>query len=83
MAHGRGDRLARGSRASGGVYFWLTIAWAGLFFLRLAVELPLYLAERSSRRSAPLKLVMGLPLFAPLVAVTWLAVRALYPRTKD
>ena len=26
-----------------------------------------------------LKLVMGLPLFAPLVAVTWLAVRALYP----
>jgi hypothetical protein len=22
---------------------------------------------------------MGLPLFAPLVAVTWLAVRALYP----
>ena len=27
-----------------------------------------------------LKLIMGLPLFAPLVAVTWLAVRALYPR---
>ena len=26
-----------------------------------------------------LKLVMGLPLFAPLVAVTWLAVRAVYP----
>ena len=26
-----------------------------------------------------LKLFMGLPLFAPLVAVTWLAVRALYP----
>ena len=28
-----------------------------------------------------LKLIMGLPLFAPLVAVTWLAVRALYPPT--
>ena len=27
------------------------------------------------------KLIMGLPLFAPMVAVTWLAVRALYPRT--
>jgi len=25
------------------------------------------------------KLLMGLPLFAPMVAVTWLAVRALYP----
>ena len=64
------------------VYFWLTIAWAGLFFLRLAVELPFYLADDVTTLGT-LKLVMGLPLFAPLVAVTWLAVRALYPRTKD
>ena len=26
--------------------------------------------------------VMGLPLFAPLVAVTWLAVRAVYPKAE-
>ena len=64
------------------VYFWLTMAWAGLFFLRLAVELPFYLANDVTTLGT-LKLVMGLPLFAPLVAVTWLAVRALYPRTKD
>jgi len=61
------------------VYFWLTIAWAGLFFVRLAVELPLYIAQDTGALGI-VKLVLGLPLFAPLVAVTWLAVRALYPR---
>lgn len=61
-------------------FFWLTIMWAGLFFARLAVQLPLYLTD-STAALGTLKLIMGLPLFAPLVAVTWLAVRALYPRS--
>lgn len=61
------------------VFFWLALAWAALFFLRLGVQLPLYFAEDIAALGT-LKLVMGLPLFAPLVAVTWLAVRALYPR---
>ena len=63
------------------VFFWLAIAWAALFFARLAVQLPLYLAGTDEATTAlgTLKLVMGLPLFAPLVAVTWLAVRAVYP----
>jgi hypothetical protein len=60
------------------VFFWLSIAWAGLFALRLAVQLPLYFAGDVTALGT-LKLIMGLPLFAPLVAVTWLAVRALYP----
>ncbi|MBA8816078.1 hypothetical protein FHX48_001151 [Microbacterium halimionae] len=59
------------------VFFWLTIAWAGLFAARLAVQLPLYLAGNVAALGT-LKLVMGLPLFAPLVALTWLTVRALY-----
>jgi hypothetical protein len=59
-------------------FFWLTIMWAGLFFARLAVQLPLYLTDNTAALGT-LKLIMGLPLFAPLVAVTWLAVRALYP----
>lgn len=63
------------------VFFWLTIAWAGLFFARLAVQLPFYLSGDVTTLGT-LKLVMGLPLFAPLVAVTWLAVRALYRRTQ-
>lgn len=60
------------------VYFWLAIAWAALFYARLAVQYPLYLAEDVATLGT-LKLIMGLPLFAPLAAVTWLAVRALYP----
>ncbi len=77
----------RRSKRKRRVYFWLAIAWAALFFLRLAVQFPVYLAslQPGSESSAvallgTLKLVMGLPLFAPLVAVTWLTVRALYRR---
>lgn len=60
-------------------FTWLGIAWAVLFFARLAVQLPLYLTDQVTALGT-LKLIMGLPLFAPLIAVTWLVVRALYPR---
>lgn len=60
-------------------FFWLAIAWSGLFFARLAVQLPLYFAGDVTALGT-LKLIMGLPLFAPMIAVTWLVVRALYPR---
>lgn len=64
------------------VYFWLSIAWAGLFAARLAVQLPFYFAGDVTALGTT-KLAMGLPLFAPLLAVTWLAARALYPRTES
>lgn len=60
------------------VFFWLTIAWAVLFFARLAAQLPLYFAGEVATLGI-VKLAMGLPLFAPMVAVSWLVVRALYP----
>ena len=65
-------------------FFWLAIAWASLFAARLVVQVPLYFADLAGDPGAitalgTLKLIMGLPLFAPLLAVTWLAVRALYP----
>lgn len=63
------------------VFFWLSLAWAGLFAVRLLVQLPLYFAGDVTGL-ATTKLIMGLPLFAPLVAVTWLAVRALYPPSR-
>ena len=63
------------------VFFWLAIVWAGLFAARLIVQVPLYFAGDVTALGT-LKLVMGLPLFAPLIAVTWLVVRALYPRTR-
>lgn len=69
----------RADRRKRRVFFWLAIAWAGLFFARLAVQFPLYLAGEVAALGT-LKLIMGLPLFAPMVAVTWLAVRAIYPR---
>lgn len=69
----------RADRRKRRVFFWLTVAWASLFFARLAVQLPLYFAGNVTALGT-LKIVMGLPLFAPMVAVTWLAVRALYPR---
>jgi hypothetical protein len=69
----------RDDRRKRRAFLWLGIAWAGLFFARLAVQLPLYLAGDVTALGT-LKLIMGLPLFAPLIAVTWLVVRALYPR---
>ncbi|MBS1675739.1 MAG: DUF3159 domain-containing protein, partial [Actinobacteria bacterium] len=79
MGDVRGWRDDRRKRRA---FFWITIAWAVLFFARLAVQLPLYLAG-NVQALGTLKLVMGLPLFAPMVAVTWLAVRALYPPKQD
>jgi hypothetical protein len=60
-------------------FLWLGVAWGALFLVRLGVQLPLYL-NGDVTALGTLKLIMGLPLFAPMVAVTWLVVRALYPR---
>lgn len=51
-----------------------TILWAGLSGLRLAVQLPLYLAGATEALAAT-KLVMGVPFYAALLWVTWLLVR--------
>lgn len=85
-----GDGVAwRRDRRKRRAFFWLTIAWAGLFAARLAVQFPIYLSslDEANRESAvallgTLKIAMGLPLFAPLVAVTWLVVRAVYVKTE-
>ncbi|CAH0178829.1 hypothetical protein SRABI76_01478 [Microbacterium oxydans] len=76
MGEGTAWRADRRKRRA---FLWLGIAWAALFFARLVVQLPLYLAGDVTALGT-LKLIMGLPLFAPLIAVTWLVVRALYPR---
>ncbi|WP_245958654.1 DUF3159 domain-containing protein [Microbacterium bovistercoris] len=78
-----GDGIAwRKDKRKRRTFFWLGIAWAGVFFARLAVQLPLYFAGDVALLGT-LKIVMGLPLFAPLVAVTWLVARALYPKDRD
>jgi hypothetical protein len=59
------------------VFAVLTLCWAGMFLLRLGVQLPLYLAGNVEWLAAT-KLIMGIPLYAPLLIVTWLAIRAVY-----
>lgn len=75
MGEGTAWRRDRRKRRA---FFWLAIAWAALFAARLIVQFPLYLADNVTALGT-LKLVMGIPLFAPLLAVTYLAVRAVYP----
>jgi len=59
----------------------LTACWLGLFVVRLAVQLPLYFAGLTVALGFT-KLLMGLPLYASLVLVSWLVARAVYPARK-
>lgn len=54
-----------------------TVLWTSLFALRLIVQVPLYYAEQTQALGAT-KLIMGLPLYAAVLWVTWLMVRAVY-----
>jgi len=59
------------------VYIGVTALWVGMFSLRLAIEVPLYLAGNIAGL-ATAKLILGLPLYVPVLALTWLIVRSLY-----
>ncbi len=67
--------------AKGRVVLVATWCWVGLFAARLAVEVPLYLAAQTEIL-ASVKLIMGVPLYAGLLWVTWLLVRAAYAKTE-
>jgi hypothetical protein len=54
-----------------------TILWIGLFSLRLGVQMPLYFAN-DAQWLAGTKLIMGLPLYAAMLWITWLLVSAVY-----
>jgi intracellular septation protein A len=56
----------------------LTVAtwlWAGLFAVRLVIEIPLYLTAQVELL-AGIKLITGVPLYAALLWVTWLLCRS-------
>lgn len=59
-----------------------TIMWCGLFAVRLGAELPFYFAG-NTQVLATLKLILGVPLYAALLWVTWLLVRTAYARPRD
>ncbi len=67
----------REQKAKRRVLYLTTWLWAGLFALRLAVEVPLYLAKEAEWL-AGVKLLLGIPLYAGMLWVTWLLVRAVY-----
>ncbi len=54
-------------------YVWATWLWAGLFALRLVVQVPLYLANAVGALGVA-KLAMGVPLYAVVLWLTWLLV---------
>lgn len=76
-----GEQLAwRSDPSKRRVLSILTFIWAGLFILRLAVQLPLYYAGNIEWLGAT-KLLMGIPLYAPLLVLSWLMVRSVYAAT--
>jgi len=74
-----GDAQWRADPAKRTVLTVATWLWVGMFVLRLGVQVPLYLAEQAAALAAT-KLLMGLPLYASVLWVTWLMVRAVYAR---
>lgn len=69
----------RSDRAKFRVALIATVLWCGLFALRLGVELPLFFAG-NVEALATLKLILGVPLYAAMLWVTWLLVRTVYAR---
>lgn len=74
-----GDHAWRTDAAKRTVLTVTTWLWVAMFALRLGVQVPLYLAEQAAALAAT-KLVMGVPLYAALLWVTWLMVRSVYAR---
>lgn len=70
----------RQDRAKRRVLTLATWLWVGLFSLRLAVQAPLYFSGQTEWLAAT-KLLMGVPLYAALLWVTWLLVKSVYARS--
>ena len=77
----------RKDRESRRVYTITTLLWLAMFAIRLAVEVPIFVAASlaSGAENAELnqalataKLALGLPLYVPVLAATWLLVRGLF-----
>jgi hypothetical protein len=63
-------------------YTWASLLWAGMFGLRVAVQLPLYLAGATTALGFA-NIPLGLPLFLPVCAATWLILRGTHPSSED
>lgn len=69
------DNPSRTSATVRRASYLATSAWAGFFALRLAVQVPLYFAQATAALAAT-KLLMGVPMYAAMLWVTWLMMRS-------
>ena len=60
----------------------VTLVWVGFFFLRLAVQLPLYFSKQVELLAAS-KVVLGAPAYAGLLVLTWVLLRGLSAKEKQ
>lgn len=67
----------REDRAKRRVLTVATWMWVAMFSARLLVQAPLYFAGETEALAAA-KLIMGVPLYAAMLWVTWLLVRSVY-----
>jgi hypothetical protein len=63
------------------VYSLVTGLWVGFFSLRLAVQVPFYVSG-SAELLAAARVAMGPPLYAGVILVTWLILRATVLRAR-
>jgi hypothetical protein len=74
-----GDNQWHRDRAKRVMAIVATGLWVVMFALRLAVQVPLYLAgEEAVQSLATARLVMGLPLYGATLWLTWLLLRSVY-----
>ncbi|MBK5238019.1 MAG: DUF3159 domain-containing protein [Actinomycetales bacterium] len=59
------------------VYTGVTALWVAMFAIRLIVEVPLFVANNIQGMGI-MKIALGLPLYVPVLAASWLIVRSLY-----
>ena len=66
----------RDNRPRYSAYRWATWIWVALFLVRLAVQIPLYLANDVTLLGTLNGLVLGIPLFALTIWLCWLVLRS-------
>lgn len=72
-----GDSSWRSDRAKRSLATIATLIWVGLFGGRLAVQVPLFLSGAVAELAIA-RLVMGVPLYAVALWLSWLLMRAVY-----
>ena len=65
-----------------GAAYLATYVWLAMFVLRLAVQVPLYIADQVTWLGIA-RVTMGVPLFALVIMFTWMIIRAFVPKPNE